>query len=147
MAHAIRSKQVRSPVVERVQPKPRLARALKSVATSPTAQSFEARRGFTYYVVKVIYANAGLQQTFPGVLDKCVALEFKAMLETEVAPYPVQIQWWAGMEAEFDSFLVGNDRMEDLIQSVRSAERPGHELLARLGCFGRYEGYAVGGVQ
>ncbi len=147
MAHAIRSKQVRSPVAERAQPKPRVVRALKSVDTPPTAQSFEDRRGFTYYVVQVVYADAGLNQTYPGVLDKCVALEFKAMLEKEVAPHPVEIQWWAGMEAEFDKFLIGNDRMEDMIQSVRSAERPGHELLARLGHFGRYEGYAPQKIQ
>lgn len=147
MAHAIRSKQVRSPVAERVPSKPRLVRTLKSVATSPTAQSFEARRGFTYYVVQVVYAEAGLKQTYPGVLDKAVALEFKAMLEQEVSPCPVQIQWWAGMDDEFDSFLIGNERVEDMIQSVRSAERPGHEFLARLGFFGPYEGYAPQNLQ
>lgn len=69
------------------------------------------------------------------------------MLEKEVAPHPVQIQWWAGMDAEFDNFLVGNERIEDMIQSVRSAERPGHEFLVRLGCFGRYEGYAPQKIQ
>lgn len=147
MAHAIRSKQVRSPVVERTQSKPRLVRTLKSVATSPTAQSFEARRGFTYYVVRVVYEEAGLTQTFSGVLDKSTALEFKAILEPEVYPHPVQIQWWAGMDSEFDRFLIGDERMTDMIQSVRSAERPGHEFLARLGHFGPYEGYTVGGVQ
>ncbi|WP_236218202.1 hypothetical protein [Pseudomonas rhodesiae] len=142
MAHAIRSKQVRSPVAERISSKPRLVRALKSVATVPTAQPFEARRGFTYFVVQVVYAEAGLKQTYPGVLDKGVALELKAMLEQDVSPCPVQIQWWAGMDDEFDSFLIVNDRMEDMVHSVRSAERPGHEFLARLGFFGPYEGYA-----
>lgn len=142
MAHAIRSKQVRSPVLERAQPKSRLVRALKSVATSPTAQPFEARRGFTYYVVQVVYAEAGLKQTYPGVLDKSVALELKALLEQEISPCPVQIQWWAGMDDEFDAFLIGNERMEDMIKSVRSADRPGHEFLARLGFFGPYEGCA-----
>ncbi|NWB08931.1 hypothetical protein HX862_13550 [Pseudomonas sp. D5002] len=141
MAHAIRSKQVPSPVVERAQPKPRLVRTLKSVASSPTEQPLEVRRGFTYYVVQVVYAEAGLKQTYPGVLDKCMALELKALLEQEVSPCPVQIQWWAGMGDEFDSFLIRNKRMEDMIQSVRSAERPGHEFLARLGFFGPYEGY------
>ncbi|WP_219268851.1 hypothetical protein [Pseudomonas sp. Xaverov 259] len=147
MAHAIRSKRARSPVAERVQLNRRLVRAQKNVTASPTAQSFEARRGFTYYVVQVVYEEAGLKQTYPGVLDKCVALEFKAMLEKEVFPHPVQIQWWAGMDSEFDSFLIGDERMTDMIQSVRSAERPGHELLARIGHFGSYEGYSVGGVQ
>jgi hypothetical protein len=120
MAHAIRSKQVRSPVAERVSPKPRLVRALKSVTTSPTAQPFEVRRGFTYYVVQVVYAEAGLKQTYPGVLDECMALELKAMLEQEVSPCPVQIQWWAGMD---------------------------HEFLARLGFFGLYEGYVPQNIQ
>lgn len=147
MAHAIRSKQVRSPVVERAQPKPRLVSTLKSVATSPTEQPLEVRRGFTYYAVQVVYAEAGLKQTYPGVLDKCMALELKALLEQEVSPCPVQIQWWAGMGDEFDSFLIGNERMEDMIQSVRSAERPGHEFLARLGFFGPYEGYAPQNLQ
>lgn len=142
MAHAIRSKQVRSPVTEQTHPKPRLVRPLKSVTTSPTAPSFEARRGFTYYVVQVVYAEAGLKQTYPGVLDKCTALEFKAMLEPEVYPHPVQIQWWAGMDSEFDRFLIRDERMTDMIQSVRSAERPGHEFMARLGHYGPYEGYA-----
>lgn len=147
MAHAIRSKQVRSPVAERVPYKPRLARVLKSIAVSPPAQSFEVHRGFTYYVVQVVYTEAGLKQTYPGVLDKCMALELKAMLEQELSPCPVHIQWWAGMDYEFDSFLVGNERMEDMIQSVRSADRPGHELLARLGFFGPYEGYAPQNIQ
>lgn len=147
MAHAIRSKQVRSPVAERVAPKPRLVRALKSVTTSSTEQPFEVLRGFTYYVVQVVYVEAGLKQTYPGVLDECMALELKAMLEQEVSPCPVQIQWWAGMDDEFDNFLAKNERMEDMIRSARSAERPGHEFLARLGYFGLYEGYAPQKIQ
>ena len=88
MAHAIRSKQVRSPVTERIQSKPRLVSVPKSVSITPTVQSFDERAGFTYYEVQVVYEDAGLKQTYPGVLDECLALELKAMLEPEVAPYP-----------------------------------------------------------
>ncbi|RMT70392.1 hypothetical protein ALP43_02492 [Pseudomonas azotoformans] len=142
MAHAIRSKQVRSPVTERIQSKPRLVSVPKSVSITPTAQPFDGRAGFTYYEVQVVYEDAGLKQTYPGVLDECLALELKAMLEPEVAPYPVRISWVAGWAKGFENFLRMNDRVTDMIQSVRSAERPGHEFLARLGQFGPYEGYA-----
>lgn len=35
-------------------------------------------------MVQVVYAEAGLKQTYSGVLDKSTALEFKAILEPEV---------------------------------------------------------------
>lgn len=147
MAHAIRSKQVRSPAAERIQSKPRLFSVPKSVLIAPTLPPFDERAGFTYYEVRVVYEDAGFKQTYPGVLDECLALELKAMLEQEVAPYPVSISWVAGWAKGFESFLRMNDRVTDMIQSVRSAERPGHEFLARLGQFGPYEGYAPQNTQ
>lgn len=106
------------------------------------AQPFEVRRGFTYYEVQVIYEDAGLKRSYPGVQDESLAMELKAMLEPEHAPCPVRIVWVAGHEYEVEDFLRMECRVTDMIKSVRSADRPGHEFLARLGFFGPYEGYA-----
>ncbi|MCJ7957239.1 MAG: hypothetical protein MUW57_11980 [Pseudomonas sp.] len=108
----------------------------------PSRQRPEPLRGFTYYSVQVIYDDAGLKRTYPGVQDKHLALELKEMLEPENAPYPVRLLWIAGQENEVDAFLRMESRVIDMIKSVRSAERPGHEFMARLGQFGPYEGYA-----
>ncbi|MBA6043782.1 hypothetical protein [Pseudomonas lactis] len=110
-------------------------------------QPFEARRGFTYYEVQVIYEDAGFKRTYPGVQDEALALELKGMIEPEVAPYPVRILWIAGQEDEVESFLRMESRATDMIKSVRSADRPGQEFMARLGLFGPYEGYAPQNAQ
>jgi hypothetical protein len=110
-------------------------------------QPFEDRRGFTYYEVQVIYEDAGLKQTYPGMQDETLALELKAMIEPEVAPYPVRILWIAGHGDESGDFLRMESRVTDMIKSVRSADRPGHEFMARLGQFGPYTGLAGGSAQ
>lgn len=109
----------------------------------PPKQPFEHRRGFTYHECQVIYEDAGFKRSYPGVQDKRLALELKAMLEPEVAPYPVRVVWIAGQESDVESFLRMEERVTDMIKSVRSADRPGHEFMARLGMFGPYEGYAT----
>ncbi len=113
----------------------------------PPRQPFEARRGFTYYEVQVIYEDAGIKRTYPGVQDEALAWELKGMIEPEVAPYPVRILWIAGQEYEVERFLRMESRVTDMIKSVRSADRPGHEFMARLGQFGPYEGYAPQNAQ
>lgn len=113
----------------------------------PPRQPFEDRRGFTYYVVQVIYEDAGLKRSYPGVQDESLALELKTMIEPEVAPYPVHLAWIAGQESEVDNFLRMESRVTDMIKSVRSAYRPGHEFMSRLGQFGPYEGYAPRNAQ
>lgn len=110
-------------------------------------QPFEVRRGFTYYEVQVIYKEAGFKRSYPGVQDEMLAFELKEMLEPENVPYPVRLVWIAGQEAEAERFLRMESRVTDMIKSVRSADRPGHEFMARLGQFGPYEGYGAGGVQ
>lgn len=113
----------------------------------PPRQPFEVRRGFTYYEVQVIYKESGFKRSYPGVQDEMLALELKEMLEPENVPYPVRLVWIAGQEAEAERFLRMESRVTDMIKSVRSADRPGHEFMARLGQFGPYEGYGTGGVQ
>lgn len=113
----------------------------------PPRQPFEARRGFTYYEVQVVYEDVGIKRTYPGVQDESLALELKGMIELEVAPYPVRILWIAGQEEEVERFLRMESRVTDMIKSVRSADRPGHEFMARLGQFGPYEGYAPQNAQ
>lgn len=110
-------------------------------------QRISAIQGFTYYEVQVIYEDAGFKRSYPGVQDESLALELKAMLEPENAPYPVRLAWIAGQEAEVERFLRMESRVIDMIKSVRTADRPGHEFMARLGQFGPYEGYAGGSAQ
>lgn len=113
----------------------------------PLRQPFEATRGFTFYEVQVVYEDAGTKLTFPGVQDESLALELKEMIEPEVAPYPVRILWIAGQGEEVERFLRMESRVTDMIKSVRSADRPGQEFMARLGRFGPYEGYAPRSAQ
>jgi len=124
---------------------------LKSTTAPPKAQhlprSLSDRAGFTYFEVQVVYEEAGFKRSYPGVLDEAVARELKSILEQEVSPHSVRIIWAAGWSAEFEEFLRVDERMTDLIKSVRSAERPGFELCARLGQFGPYEGYSPHSVQ
>jgi len=103
--------------------------------------------GFEYFEVQVVYEEAGFKHSYPGLLDEEVAKELKAILEPEVYPNPVRIVWAGGWAPEFDRFLRMDGFMTDLIKSVRSAERPGNELRARLGQFGSYEGYAPQNTQ
>lgn len=112
----------------------------------PLRQRPEPLRGFTYYSVQVIYEDAGIKRTYPGVQDEALALELKAMLEPEHGHRPVRLLWIAGQEEEAESFLRMESRVTDLIKSVRSEDRPGHEFMARLGEFGPYEGYCAGGA-
>ena len=113
----------------------------------PPRQPFEHRKGFTYYEVQVIYEDAGFKRSYPGVQDKSLALELKTMIEPEVAPYPVRIVWAGGHEDEVERFLRMEGRVTDMIKSVRSADCPGREFMARLGQFGPYEGYAPQNAQ
>ncbi len=106
-------------------------------------QPFEALGSFTYYEVQVVHEDAGFTRSFPGVQDECLAVELKAMPEPEVSPHAVRISWVAGQEDQVEDFLRMEDRMTDMIRSLRSAACPGHEFMARLGQFGPYEGYAT----
>lgn len=121
--------------------------APKKAQQLPPVPRFEALRGFTYYEVQVVREAAGFKTTYPGVQDKSLALELKSMLELECAPHPVRLLWIAGQEDEVESFLRMESRVTDLIKSVRSADRPGHEFMARLGQYGPYEGYAPHSAQ
>ena len=118
----------------------------KNTTAPPKAQhlprSVADRAGFTYFEVQVVYEEARSKRSYPGLLDEAVARELKSILEQEVCSHSVRIIWAAGWSAEFEEFLRMDERMTDLIKSVRSAERPGYELCARLGQFGPYEGYA-----
>jgi hypothetical protein len=123
----------------------------KNTTALPKAQhlprSLSDRTGFTYFEVQVVYEEAGFKRSYPGVFDESIARELKSILEQEVSPRSVRIIWAAGWSAEFEEFLRADERMTDLIKSVRSAERPGYELCARLGQFGPYEGYSPHSVQ
>ncbi len=123
----------------------------KNTTAPPKAQhlprSVADRTGFTYFQVQVVCEETGSKRPYPGVLDEAIAQELKSILEQEVSPHSVRIIWAAGWSAEFEEFLRMDERMTDLIKSVRSAERPGYELCARLGQFGDYEGCRAGGVQ
>ncbi len=107
-----------------------------------SARSLGMFIGFTYYEVQVTFKAEGLRQTFPGLQSEPLADEFRSILEPVFAPNPVRIVWAAGQEEEADAFLIAESRLTDMIISVRTADRPGHELLSRLGYFGPYEGCA-----
>ncbi|TWR71854.1 hypothetical protein [Pseudomonas marginalis] len=123
----------------------------KNTTAPPKAQhlprSLSDRAGFTYFEVQVVYEEAGFKRSYPGVLDEAIARELKSILEQDVSPRSVRIIWAAGWSAEFEEFLRMDERMTDLIKSVRSAERPGYELCSRLGQFGPYVGYAPRSAQ
>jgi hypothetical protein len=118
----------------------------KNTTAPPKAQqlpkSLAECAGFEYFEVQVVGADAGFKHSYPGLLDEAIAKELKSMLEPEVYPNSVGIIWAAGWADQFEGFLRTDGVMTDLIKSVRSAERPGNELRARLGQFGPYEGYA-----
>ncbi|MDD0969699.1 hypothetical protein [Pseudomonas aphyarum] len=103
---------------------------------------YESCAGFDYYEVQAVYASEGFKVSYPGLLDETLAIELQGMLQPEVENNTVRIVWAAGWAQDFDRFLKMDERMTDMVRSVRSAERPGHEFLARLGQFGPYEGYA-----
>lgn len=111
------------------------------------AKSLVECAGFEYFKVIVAFEDTGCGHSYPGLLDEEIAKELKSMLDPDVYPNPVRIIWAAGWAAEFDRFLRMDGFMTDLIKSVRSAERPGNELRARLGQFGSYEGYAPQNAQ
>lgn len=107
-----------------------------------SARSLGMLIGFTYYEVQVLFKAEGLRQTFPGLQSESLAGEFRSILEPVFAPNPVRIVWAAGQEEEAPGFLLAESRLTDMIMSVRTADQPGRELLARLGYFGPYEGLA-----
>ena len=121
----------------------------KNTTAPPEAQqtTFKSPRGgiagFEYWEVRVRYEEEGLTSVFPGVLDEDLAYEFVDILRPEVSPGVVSVIWAGGLGCDYAFFKARSDRVSDLIISVRTAERPGHEYLARIGQFGPCVGYAT----
>ncbi|WP_311968888.1 hypothetical protein [Pseudomonas baltica] len=73
------------------------------------------------------------------ILDKNLALELRPAIASAVPDVRVIVQTCAGDAEDFEIVTPRAARNRDLIISCRSADRPGHEYLARLGQFGRYD--------
>lgn len=93
-------------------------------------------RGFIWFSVDRVLPNIRITG-FP-VLNKGLAVELYEMLCPELKNERVVIQPCAGDSQDFQLVSQQAARHKDLILSCRSAERPGHEYLARIGHFGRY---------
>ncbi|WP_341522972.1 hypothetical protein AABC73_06880 [Pseudomonas sp. G.S.17] len=94
-------------------------------------------RGFIYYQVNVRQDGIGLQG-YP-IIWLGLAIELLEMFRPEYPEGRLYIQKVAAELSEFDEISQSSERHKDLIFSVREAERPGHEYLARLGYFGEYD--------
>lgn len=94
-------------------------------------------RGFIYYQVNVRQCGVRLQG-YP-IIWLGLAVELLEMLRPEYPEGVICIQKVAAELNEFADISLTSERQKDLIISVRTADRPGHEYLARLGSFGPYE--------
>lgn len=99
--------------------------------------------GFEFWEVRVRYEDEGVTRTFPGVLEEKLAFELRDILQAEVSPAVVDVIWAGAEGRDYAWFEARHDKICDMIISVRTAERPGHEFLARLGQFGPNVGYGI----
>lgn len=109
----------------------------------PLESSASDIAGFEFWEVRVRYEEEGSTRIFPGVLEEKLAYELRDILRPEVSPGVVGVIWAGAEGRNYAWFEARSDQVCDMIISVRTAERPGHEYLARLGQFGPYEGYAT----
>ncbi|WP_149036681.1 hypothetical protein, partial [Pseudomonas syringae group genomosp. 7] len=109
------------------------------VAQEPLELPSKTLCGFVYFSVDV--QSAAIRQTGLPILVKALAVELYLALSAEFPEpaYEVIIQTCAGHAEDFKSVQRRAARNKDLIISCRSAERPGHEYLARLGQYGEYD--------
>lgn len=70
------------------------------------------------------------------ILDRALALELRSAIASAIPDVRVIVQACAGDAEDLKTVAPRAARNRDLIISCRSAERPGHEYLARLGQFG-----------
>ena len=109
------------------------------VAQEPSEIPNKIPRGFIYYTVDV--QTPVIRQTGLPILVKALAVELYLALSVEFRDpgFEVIIQACAADAEDRKSFERRASRNKDLIISCRSADRPGHEYLARLGQYGEYD--------
>ncbi|MFJ4056545.1 hypothetical protein ACIPZC_24285 [Pseudomonas sp. NPDC089743] len=108
----------------------------------PRSKKLGVLTGFTYYEIQILLREEQMRLRLPGLQSEGLALELKSILGPVFPSEEIRIAWVAGVEEEREEFLIADSRFADMIISVRSAERPGHELLARLGLWGAYQNLA-----
>ncbi|QKL03882.1 MULTISPECIES: hypothetical protein [unclassified Pseudomonas] len=97
----------------------------------------------TYYVVTIAKEPGASRFSMPIIRDEVSAEEIAAMLRLSFPGQEVKVIWVAAHPHEdINECRIVADHMADLVGSVRTAADPGHELMSRLGFFGRYEGSA-----
>jgi hypothetical protein len=121
---------------------PKNTTALSRAQHPPISRKLGVLTGFTYYEIEILFREEQMRLRLPGLQSEAMAVELKSILEPVFPFQEIRIAWVAGMEEEFEEFLIGDSRFEDMIISVRTAERPGHELLARMGLWGAYKNLA-----
>lgn len=94
-------------------------------------------RGVVWYCVDQILPNLRIQGQ--PILDKDLALELRSAIAPAVPEFRVIVQACASDAEDLKTVAPRAARNRDLIISCRSAKRPGHEYLARLGQFGAYD--------
>jgi hypothetical protein len=94
-------------------------------------------RGSVWYCVDQILPNIRIQGL--PIFDKKLAIELRSAIASAVPDFRVIVQACAGDAEDLKTVAPSAARNRDLIISCRSAERPGHEYLARLGQFGAYD--------
>ncbi|RMN59599.1 hypothetical protein [Pseudomonas savastanoi] len=109
------------------------------VAQEPSEIPNKTPSGFIYYTVDV--RTPVIRQTGLPILVKALAVELYLALSIEFRDprFEVIIQACAADAEDRKSFERRAARNKDLIISCRSADRPGHEYLARLGQYGEYD--------
>jgi len=108
----------------------------------PRSQKLGVLTGFTYYELQILLREEQMRLRLPGLQSEELAVELKSILEPVFPSEEIRIAWVAGVEEEREEFLIVDSRLADMVISVRSAECPGHELLARLGFWGAYQNLA-----
>lgn len=94
-------------------------------------------RDFVWYCVDQILPNLRIQGQ--PIFDKDLALELRSAIASAVPEFRVIVQVCTGDAEDLKTVAPRAARNRDLIISCRSAKRPGHEYLARLGQFGAYD--------
>lgn len=109
------------------------------VAQGPSEILTKIPSGFIYYTVDV--RTPAIRQTGLPILVKALAVELYLALSVEFQEqgFEVIIHACAADAEDRKSFELRASRNKDLIISCRSADRPGHEYLARLGQYGEYD--------
>lgn len=109
------------------------------VAQEPAELPYKIPRGFIYFSVDL--QTPVIRQTGLPILVKALAVELYLALSVEFRDSGVEviIQAYAADAEDRKSFERRASRNKDLIISCRSADRPGHEYLARLGQYGEYD--------